>query len=146
MPHPGLMHPEPLPLWQASADPYLHRRHRNTQRQVWLSLCGVSWYTAVFLWALQASLACMGFDSKRDFFPPTIWLGLLLCLWTWGIFFGGGPNILLSMIVKQRAVILEFSQEKMSELPSFLPSLHFCVKCLNFYFIVSSRWNYQPIC
>ena len=22
---------------------YLHRRHSNTQRQVWLSLCGVSW-------------------------------------------------------------------------------------------------------
>ena len=23
----------------------LHRRHSNTQGQVWLSLCGVSWYT-----------------------------------------------------------------------------------------------------
>ena len=31
----------------------------------------------------------MGFDSKCDFVPPTIFLGLLLCLWTWGIFFGG---------------------------------------------------------
>ena len=28
-----------------------------------------------------------GFDSKRDFVPPTILLGLLLCPQTWGIFF-----------------------------------------------------------
>ena len=32
-----------------------------------------------FLWALWASLAGMGCDSKRDFAPPTILLGLLLC-------------------------------------------------------------------
>ena len=35
--------PEPLPLRQATADLYLRRRHSNTQRQVWLSLYGVSW-------------------------------------------------------------------------------------------------------
>ena len=40
MPQPGLLHPEPLPLLQATADLYLHRRHSNPQRQVWLSLCG----------------------------------------------------------------------------------------------------------
>ena len=40
LPHPGLLHSEPLPLWQATADPYLCRRHSITQRQVWLSLCG----------------------------------------------------------------------------------------------------------
>ena len=40
--HPGSLHPEPLPLWQATADLYLHRSYSNTQRQVWLSLCGVS--------------------------------------------------------------------------------------------------------
>ena len=28
----------------------------------------------------------MGFNSKREFAPPTILLGLLLCLWMWGIF------------------------------------------------------------
>ena len=33
--------PEPLALWQATADPYLLRRHSNTQRQVWFSLCEV---------------------------------------------------------------------------------------------------------
>ena len=31
----------------------------------------------------------MGFDFKYDFTPPTILLGLLLCPWRWGIFFGG---------------------------------------------------------
>ena len=30
IPHRGLLHPEPLPLWQATADPCLHRRHSNT--------------------------------------------------------------------------------------------------------------------
>ena len=28
---PGLMQPEPLSLWQATADQYLHRRHSNAQ-------------------------------------------------------------------------------------------------------------------
>ena len=37
-----------------------------------------------FVWALWASLIGMGFDSKCDFAPPTIFLGLLLCPWTWG--------------------------------------------------------------
>ena len=35
--------PEPLPLRQATAHPYLCRRCSNTQRQVWLSLFGFSW-------------------------------------------------------------------------------------------------------
>ena len=39
----------PRALWQATADPYLHRRHSNTQRQVWLSLCGVSWCAQGFV-------------------------------------------------------------------------------------------------
>ena len=30
MPHPGLLHPEPLPLRESTADPYLHRRYSNT--------------------------------------------------------------------------------------------------------------------
>ena len=33
-----------------------------------------------------------GFDSKRDFTPPTILLGLLLCPWMWGIFFWCNPT------------------------------------------------------
>ena len=27
----------------------------------------------------------MGFDSKHEFAPPTVLLGLLLCPWAWGI-------------------------------------------------------------
>ena len=30
LPHPGLLPPEPLPLQQSTADPYLHRRCSNT--------------------------------------------------------------------------------------------------------------------
>ena len=60
----------------------------------------------------------MGFDSKSDFTPPTILLGLLLCLWVWG------SNIVLLMVVQQQVAILLFSQEKMSTRPSTLPS--FC--------------------
>ena len=30
MPNPGPLHPEPLPLWQSTADPDLHRRHSET--------------------------------------------------------------------------------------------------------------------
>ena len=30
MPYPGLLHPEPLPLQQVTAEPYLHKRHSNT--------------------------------------------------------------------------------------------------------------------
>ena len=29
-PYPSLQHPEPLPLWQSTTDPYLHRRHSDT--------------------------------------------------------------------------------------------------------------------
>ena len=31
----------------------------------------------------------MGLDSRCNFTPPAILLGLLLCPWTWGIFIGG---------------------------------------------------------
>ena len=44
MPYPGLLHPEPLPLRQDTADPYLHRRHSNTVRAqslwgLWVLVC-----------------------------------------------------------------------------------------------------------
>ena len=87
---PGLRHPEPLPLWHATADLHLHSRHSSTQSHVWLSLCCVSCCTQVLVWALRASLAGMGFDSKWDFAPLTIFWGLLFafglgyhffCLW-----------------------------------------------------------------
>ena len=40
-----------------------------------------------------------------------------------GYLFLVGPNILLSMVVQQQFVILEFSQEKMSACPSTPPSV-----------------------
>ena len=63
---------------------YLHRRHSNTV------LCQSLWGLWVlvwtkFVWALWAFLAGMGFDSKCEFAPPTIFLGLLHCPWPWGI-------------------------------------------------------------
>ena len=70
---------ESLPLRQATADPYLHRRHSNTHRQVWLRLCGVSLCVPGFVRALWESLVGMGFGSKHNFAPPTVLLELLFC-------------------------------------------------------------------
>ena len=91
---PGLLQPETQYPWQDTAEPCLPRRHENTQRQVWPSLCGVSgsWCTQGFVWALPGSLVGMGFVSKNNFAPSTILLGLLLCPWTWGIFFWWDPT------------------------------------------------------
>ena len=36
-----------------------------------------------FVWALWVSLTGMGFVSKHEFALPTVFLGLLLCPWTW---------------------------------------------------------------
>jgi len=80
-----------------------------------------SWWAQGFVWALWASLAMMGFDSKCDFAPPTVLLGLLLCPWMWRIFFLVGSSVVLSM-VQWLLAILEFSHEKMSAQPSTLPS------------------------
>ena len=121
MPYPGLLHPEPLPLRQATADLYLCRKHLNTVLvqslwELWVLVC------TSFVWALWAFLVGMGFDSKHDFSPPTVSLGLLLCSWTCGIFLMGS-NIVLLMAAQQQVVILEFSQEKMTTRPSTPPSL-----------------------
>ena len=67
--------PEAVHCW-----PIPHRRHSNIvlSQSLWVS---GSWCSQGFVWALWASLAGMGFDSKHDFAPPTILLGLLLCVW-----------------------------------------------------------------
>ena len=88
MPYPGLLHPEPLSLQQSTADPDLLRRHLNTVLSqslwdLWVLVC------TRYFWALWASLVGMGFDSKCNFTPPPILLGLLLCPWMLGIFYGG---------------------------------------------------------
>ena len=57
MPYPGLLHPEPLPLQQFTADPYLLRRHTNTV----LSQC---------LWGLWVLV--------HTRYEPYLW-------WVWGL-------------------------------------------------------------
>ena len=73
--------------------------------------CGV---TASFSWVLVHISFCL--CSPRVYFPVLLWL--LLCPWTWDIFFLVASNIFLLMVVQQHVVILEFSQEKMSTRPS----------------------------
>ena len=121
MPYPGLLHPELLALWQATADLYLCRRHSNTVLAQ--SLWGL-WVLVHprFLWALQGSLVGIVFDSKYDFAPPTIFLGFLLCPRTWGIFFFGGIQPSPVNSCSAWVVILAFLQEKMSTHPSTPPS------------------------
>ena len=71
-------------LAHTTDDLYRHTRHSNTV----LSQCLWGPWVLVptrFVWALWASLARMGFDSKCEFAPPTILLGLLLCPWVWCI-------------------------------------------------------------
>ena len=66
----------------------------NIPRQAWLSLLWGPWcsWPKGFVWALRASLVSMGFDSKCNFTPPTVLLGLLLCPWVCCIFFWWGPT------------------------------------------------------
>ena len=54
---PGLLQPESLFPSQATADLCLQRRHSDTQRQAWLSLCRASgsWCAQGFVWALSVS-------------------------------------------------------------------------------------------
>ena len=116
---PGLLHPEPLPLQQATAGPCLCRRYSDNQGQIWLSFFGISGSLCAqgFVWVLWASLVGMGFDSKHDFTPSYHILGHLLCPWMLGNFMVGS-NSLLSMVLQQWVTILELSQEKMSTCPS----------------------------
>ena len=77
---PGLLQPEPLFLRQITADPSLHRRHSNIQRQDWFSLLwslllslnpGVH---KVWFFNLWASLAGLRFDFKCSApLPPCCW-------------------------------------------------------------------------
>ena len=70
----------------ATSDPYFHRRHSNTVlAQTSVRSLGPGTHK-VCLNPL-VSLPGKGFDSKCDFAPPTIFLGFLLCPWTWSIYF-----------------------------------------------------------
>ena len=63
----------------------------------------------------------MEFDSKCDFAPLTVLLGLLLCPGRGVSFLGGIQHSPVDGCL-ERVVILELLQEKMSAHPSTLPS------------------------
>ena len=73
MPYPGLLHPEPLPRQQASADPYLHRRHSDR-------------VLAQSLWVGPAFCALPRSEQLRR--PGD-----------WWVHFPGGPCILIISLV-----------------------------------------------
>ena len=74
MPHPGLLYPKPqvYSLWQATADPYFHRRPSNTVLaqslwDLWVLMC------ITFVWALWVSLECMQFILNAVLPLPSCW-------------------------------------------------------------------------
>ena len=71
MPHTDLLHPEPLPLQQATADPYLCRRHSNTVGSV--------------------SVGSLGPGVHKVFFEPFehLW-------WVWGLILNANLPLLPS--------------------------------------------------
>ena len=58
----------------------------------------------------------------HDCAPPTISLWLLLCLWTWIIFFLMASSVFLSMVVQQLVATLVASRREMSARPSTPPA------------------------
>ena len=115
----GLLHPESLPLQQATADLYLHRslKHRSVSVSVW-SL-GPETHNVLFksskhlwqVWSLILNMISPLLPFCWDFF----------LVFECGVSFMMGSNILLPMVVQQWVLTLEFSQ-KMSMCPSTLPS------------------------
>ena len=72
--------------WPCSSPLLTHTSTGNAQTQFYLSLCGSlgPGVHKVCLSPLTVSSG-YGFDSKHDFTPSTVFLGLLLCSWMWGI-------------------------------------------------------------
>lgn len=121
MPYPGLLHPDPLPLQQTTADLCLHGNLQTLKgRSDSVSVDSLGAHKILFEPSGE-SLVGTGFDSKCNFAPPAVLFGLLLCSWMWSVFFFGGINILLSDSCSAVSCILEFSQ-KMSTRPSTPPS------------------------
>ena len=111
---------------QATAGLYLHRRHSSTQRQVRLSLCGVSgsWCTQGLFEPSESLCWVLGLILSAV-------LPVLQSCWGFfalghGVSFLVGSNILLLTVIQQQVVILEFFQEKLSACPSTLPSWRKC--------------------
>ena len=116
---PGLLLPEPLSPWQATAGPCLHRRQSNTfQRQFWLSL----------LWRSLLLSLCPGVHEVLLVPSEHLW-------WVWDLILnilcpcyqivGASPlsldaeylsfvgsNILMSIVVQELVVILVNSMKR----------------------------------
>ena len=92
---PGLLLLVPLSPWQATAH---HASGGDTHTLIGRSgsvSCGGSLLLSLgpgvhrVLFVSSKSLGSVRFDFKTDCVPPTIFLPLLLCSWTWSIFFCG---------------------------------------------------------
>ena len=66
MPHPSLLHPEPPPLRQSTADPYLHRRCSNI-------------VLSQSLWGLGVLVHKVLFVPARVYFPVLCEFWQLYC-------------------------------------------------------------------
>ena len=52
----------------------------------------------------------MGFESKHSFTPPTLFLGLLLRPWTWGLLTAAPvPALLLGLTVHSLVLLSDFT-------------------------------------
>ena len=110
MPYPGLLHPEPLHLCQATADPYHCRRPSDTILAQSLTPVSGSWCEqglfefSEHLWWVRGLILNM-------ILPPNHLAGSSTLPLDMRYLFLMGSNIFLLMVVQQRVVILEFSQE-----------------------------------
>ena len=109
MQYPCLLHPEPLPLWQATADLYLISRHSNTilSQSLWglWSWCAQGLFEpSEHLWRVKGLILNVILPLQPSFWGFSFALGC-------GVSFLVGSNILLSMVVQQRIVTLEFLPE-----------------------------------
>ena len=123
MPHPGLLHPEPLPLRQATIDPSAGNTQTLKGRPGSVSVVSPGVHKVLFepskhLWWVWDLILISVSPFLPYFWDFSFALGH-------GYLFLVGPNILRLMIVQQRVVILEFSQ--MSTRPSTPPSWHYLV-------------------
>ena len=109
MPHLGLQHPEPLPLWQATADPNLKPSKPGLVQSLW----GLLVLTRFFLSPLSVSGRCRGWFYS-GFCPFYHLAGASPLPLDMKYLFLEGSNILLLMVAQQGVVILEFLQDKMS--------------------------------
>ena len=81
----------------------------------------------------QSTLAGMGFDSKCDFALPTIFLGLLLCSWTWSIIFCWDPTFSCQWLFSSE-LLNNCQQRQLSNCSSIKCSIFFKELCFKIHF------------